>query len=97
MIEDGEIFNVGSARDSYQIGPLGEIVADCVPRDVEIEWYGDPDHRSYRVAFDKIEALGYRAEHTAEDGVREPVFEVTPMREVRQPVINDMRAGTQSG
>lgn len=67
----GQVFNVGSARDSYQIGPLGEIVAGCVPRDVEIEWYGDPDHRSYRVAFEKIEALGYRAEHTAEDGVRE--------------------------
>ena len=67
----GQVFNVGSARETYQIGPLGEIVAACVPRDVEIEWYGDPDHRSYRVGFDKIEALGYRAEHTAEDGVRE--------------------------
>lgn len=67
----GQVFNVGSARETYQIGPLGEIVAACVPSDVEIEWYGDPDHRSYRVGFDKIEALGYRAEHTAEDGVRE--------------------------
>ena len=67
----GQVFNVGSALETYQIGPLGEIVAACVPRDVEIEWYGDPDHRSYRVGFDKIEALGYRAEHTAEDGVRE--------------------------
>jgi nucleoside-diphosphate-sugar epimerase len=67
----GQIFNVGSARETYQIGPLGEIVAARVPRAVAIEWYGDPDHRSYRVGFDKIEALGYRAEHTAEDGVRE--------------------------
>ena len=41
------------------------------PGDVEIEWYGDPDLRSYRVAFGKIEALGYRAEKTAEDGVAE--------------------------
>jgi nucleoside-diphosphate-sugar epimerase len=67
----GQIFNVGSAQETYQIGPLGALVAACVPRDVEIEWYGDPDHRSYRVGFDKIEALGYRAEHGAEDGVRE--------------------------
>jgi nucleoside-diphosphate-sugar epimerase len=67
----GQIFNVGSARDSYQIGPLGDIVAACVPRDVEIEWYGDPDQRSYRVAFEKIEALGFRAAYSAEDGVRE--------------------------
>lgn len=68
---NGEIFNVGSDRNNYQLGPLAEIVAATVPRDVRIEWYGDPDHRSYRVAFNKIEALGYRASRTAEDGVRE--------------------------
>ena len=68
---NGEIFNVGSAGNVYQIGPLGELVAGYVPRDVEIEWYGDPDVRSYRVAFDKIEALGYRTEKTAADGVAE--------------------------
>jgi nucleoside-diphosphate-sugar epimerase len=68
---NGEIFNVGSAENVYQIGPLGELVARLVPRDVEIEWYGDPDHRSYRVGFDKIEALGYKAKLTAEDGVAE--------------------------
>ena len=68
---NGEIFNVGSAGNTYQIGPLGDLVAGYVPKDVEIEWYGDPDRRSYRVAFDKIEALGFRAEKTAEDGVAE--------------------------
>ena len=68
---NGEIFNVGSAGNVYQIGPLGELVAGYVPKDVEIEWYGDPDVRSYRVAFDKIEALGYRTEKTAADGVAE--------------------------
>ena len=68
---NGQIFNVGSADNVYQIGPLGELVAGYVPKDVEIEWYGDPDRRSYRVAFDKIETLGYRAEKTAADGVAE--------------------------
>ena len=68
---NGRIFNVGSAANVYQIGPLGELVARRVPREVEIEWYGDPDRRSYRVAFDRIEALGWRAETTAEDGVAE--------------------------
>ncbi len=68
---NGEIFNVGSAANVYQIGPLGLLVADHVPRKVEIEWYGDPDHRSYRVAFDKIERLGWRAERTAAEGVVE--------------------------
>ena len=68
---NGQIFNVGSAANTYQIGELGQLVAACVPRDVEIEWYGDPDHRSYRVAFSKIEALGYRTAMTAADGVAE--------------------------
>lgn len=68
---NGQIFNVGSDTNTYQIGPLADIVAGCIPKDVNIEWYGDPDHRSYRVAFDKIEALGYRTEKTAEDGVTE--------------------------
>ena len=67
----GQIFNVGSDTNNYQIGKLAEIVSNTVPREVTIEWYGDPDHRSYRVSFDKIEALGYRAKYVAEDGVRE--------------------------
>jgi nucleoside-diphosphate-sugar epimerase len=68
---NGQIFNVGSAENCYQIGPLGELVAGCMDRDIEIEWYGNPDHRSYNVNFDKIERLGYKAVFGAEDGVRE--------------------------
>lgn len=68
---NGEIFNVGSDANNYQLGPLAELVADTVPRDVTIDWYGDPDHRSYRVAFDKIERLGWSAQKTAEHGVVE--------------------------
>lgn len=68
---NGEIFNIGSADNVYQIGDLGKIVADAIPKDVDIEWYGDPDHRSYRVAFDKIESLGWKANKSAIDGVEE--------------------------
>lgn len=67
----GQIFNVGSAANVYRIGELGERVAAAVPREVKIKWYGDADNRSYRVSFDKIEALGFRAEFRAEDGVQE--------------------------
>lgn len=67
----GEIFNVGSDENNYQLGALAEHVAQTVPRDVDIEWYGAPDHRSYRVAFRKIEDLGFKARHVAADGVRE--------------------------
>jgi nucleoside-diphosphate-sugar epimerase len=66
-----EIFNVGSDSNNYQIGPLADIVTSVLPRQVEIEWYGDPDHRSYRVSFAKIQRLGWKARFTAEDGARE--------------------------
>ena len=68
---NGERFNVGSESNSYQLGPLAEVVADAAPRDVEIEWYGETDHRSYRVSFEKIESLGYKATRVAADGVNE--------------------------
>ncbi len=67
----GHIFNVGSDSNNYQLKALAEAVAKTVPKKVEIEWYGDPDHRSYRVNFSKIEALGYKATRRAEDGVQE--------------------------
>jgi nucleoside-diphosphate-sugar epimerase len=67
----GRIFNVGSADNNYQLGPLAELISATLPEPARIEWYGDPDHRSYRVAFDRIEALGWRAELTAADGARE--------------------------
>ena len=68
---NGELFNVGSEENNYQLGPLAEAVADCLPVRPVIEWYGDVDHRSYRVGFAKIERLGWKAELVARDGVEE--------------------------
>ncbi|MFB4202254.1 UDP-glucose 4-epimerase [wastewater metagenome] len=67
----GEIFNVGSDANNYQLRTLAEAVAGTIPTCVEINWYGDPDHRSYKVSFRKLEALGFKARYEAEDGVRE--------------------------
>ena len=67
----GQIFNVGSDRNNYQLGALAEIVASTFDKPIKIAWYGDPDTRSYRVSFAKIENLGYRAEFEARDGVQE--------------------------
>jgi nucleoside-diphosphate-sugar epimerase len=68
---NGQVFNVGSDANNYQLKPLAELVAKTIPKKVDVEWYGDPDNRSYRVNFDKIEALGYKATRTAADGCRE--------------------------
>jgi nucleoside-diphosphate-sugar epimerase len=70
----GEVFNIGSDANNYQLGPLAELIRDALPTETEIESYGDPDTRSYRVGFDKVEALGWRAQHTARDGALE-IFE----------------------
>jgi len=66
----GEIFNIGSRDNNYQLRPLAELVAAALPMDIDIEWYGDPDNRSYQVNFDKIESLGWKARCTANDGAR---------------------------
>lgn len=65
------IFNVGSASNTFQIGSLGERIAALVPRHVEVCWYGDPDRRTYRVDFSRIEALGFKATESVEAGVQE--------------------------
>ncbi|MBD0381617.1 NAD-dependent epimerase/dehydratase family protein [Paenibacillus sedimenti] len=69
---NGQIFNVGSDSNNYQLGKLAEEVAGAMPRKVNIEWYGAPDHRSYRVSFDKIEkALQWKGKWTAAQGALE--------------------------
>lgn len=68
---NGRIFNVGSTRETYQIGQLAEDVRAALGRPVEIEWYGDPDQRSYRVSFDRIAALGWQPAHSVSEGVAE--------------------------
>lgn len=75
---NGQIFNVGGNDLNYQIGYLGRLVAEIVReltgKDVDIEWYGDPDKRSYRVSFDKIyKTIGWKPKRDAEYGVREIV------------------------
>ncbi len=69
---NGQIYNVGSDRNNYRLGKLAEEIAKALPIDVKIDWYGDPDHRSYRVNFDKITAeLNWEARWTAADGAKE--------------------------
>jgi nucleoside-diphosphate-sugar epimerase len=68
----GEIFNVGCDEQNYQILPLARQVSEAVGREFRYDWYGDPDHRSYRVSFRKIaDRLGYRTKYTPDDAARE--------------------------
>ncbi len=67
-----QIFNVGSASLNVKLKELAETVRRTVNPSSTIEWYGDPDRRSYRASFDKIEnTLGFHTEVSIEDGIRE--------------------------
>ncbi|WLR50579.1 SDR family oxidoreductase [Bacillus tianshenii] len=69
---NGEIFNVGANENNYQLEQLAKEIIEAVSHDVSIEWYGDPDHRSYRVNFDKIEnTLGWKAKWDVYAGAKE--------------------------
>lgn len=69
---NGETFNVGSDDQNFQILSLARRVAEGADRPFEFEWYGEPDHRSYQVSFQKIrDRLGYVTEYTAEDAAHD--------------------------
>jgi nucleoside-diphosphate-sugar epimerase len=69
---NGEIFNVGSNEQNYQIKPLAELIADAIGLPFNFEWYGSPDKRSYRVDFSKIRnVLGFKPKYTPKEGAKE--------------------------
>jgi nucleoside-diphosphate-sugar epimerase len=69
---NGELFNVGSDEQNFQIMPLAKMVSEAICVPFQFQWYGDPDHRSYRVSFRKIaQRLGYRTRYTPADAARE--------------------------
>jgi len=69
---NGEVFNVGSNDQNYQIHGLAKLIGDSVGRPYRLEWYGEPDTRSYAVDFTKIKSrLGYTTSRTPADGARE--------------------------
>ncbi len=71
---NGQVFNVGSNEQNIQIKELPDIIRNIISTDFEIEWYGDPDMRSYRVDFSKIaNIIGFKPEFTPKDGVKEIV------------------------
>lgn len=78
---NGEVFNVGGNHLNYRIGDLGNIVKKLIEeytkKKVEIEWYGDPDRRSYLVSFDKIKrVLSWEPVKKVENGIEEIIHKL---------------------
>ncbi len=77
----GQIFNVGDHAQNVQILPLAKTVAEAIGMDFSMEWYGEPDHRSYQISFEKIgRVLGYKTNWTPGMGAKE--------------IMDGLRAGT---
>lgn len=79
----GQIFNVGSSEQNYQVRDIAEIVARTFPG-CELEFGSNAaDNRSYRVKFDKIKQVlpGFECQWTAEKGAQQllAVFQQTGM------------------
>ena len=72
---NGQIFNIGSDEQNFQIFDLAKLIADAINLPFNFEWYGSPDNRSYRVCFKKArETLDFNPKYTPKEGARE-VFE----------------------
>src|SRR4051794_23965196 len=67
----GRVLNAGPRDGNVRLADLAARVAAALPRPARTEWYGDPDARSYRVAFDRLAGLGWQARHGIEAAVAE--------------------------
>lgn len=68
----GQVFNVGSNDQNYQVEQLGTLVSSALPEVKTKRIPQTPDLRDYNVSFDKIsKLLGYKTDHSVQDGIRE--------------------------
>jgi nucleoside-diphosphate-sugar epimerase len=71
-VVDGEVFNVGSNDQNYRVIDLAYEIFKALGKEPAIEFYGEPDTRSYIVDFTKIgRVLGFRCRYRVADGARE--------------------------
>lgn len=67
----GEIFNVGSDQQNYEMETLGKEIGNSIGEKYEFEFDDTPDHRSYFASFKKIHELGFNTKFNVRDGTRE--------------------------
>ena len=68
----GEMFNVGSDNQNYQILQLAKEIAKALNIPFKKQWYGDPDSRSYKISFKKIkDTLGYNTKISVSSSAKE--------------------------
>ena len=77
----GEIFNIGSEDQNFEMGNLAQEIVKHTKMKCEIELSDTNDHRSYFASFEKIkEAIGYSTKYTVKQGVEEIFEELSSKR-----------------
>jgi len=78
----GQIFNIGSEDQNFEMGKLAQKIVNCSGIDCDIELSDTNDHRSYFASFQKIkEAIGFSTKHTISEGVVEMYNELDSGRQ----------------
>lgn len=90
----GQVFNVGSNEQNYQLGDAASIIQSCVPHAEVVDMGADTDFRNYRADFTKIRRmLNFTPEWTLEQGVKQVIaaFEGGEVRDYRSPMYSNVK------
>lgn len=72
-VVNGQVFNIGSSENNYQVLSLAYIVRENIPFPIALDVVpDDSDARDYRVSFDRAaRELGFKVTQSPADGARE--------------------------
>jgi nucleoside-diphosphate-sugar epimerase len=90
----GQVFNVGSNGQNYQLGDAAQIIHSFVPQAEVVDMGADTDFRNYRVDFTKIKKmLSFTPEWTLEQGVQQVIaaFEKGEVRDYRSAMYSNVK------
>lgn len=89
----GEVFNVGSTEENYQINQIAKLVQENVKKDVEIvHIQNNSQHFSYRVDFSKIKKkLEFTISRSVVDGIREIAEKFKQLYSIEKPSVSFLK------
>ncbi len=93
-VAHGEVFNVGSHEQNYQLGDLAQLIRRLVPSAEVVDMGAGTDFRNYRVDFSKItNLLGFRPQWTLEAGVRQVIaaLDSGAITDYRLPIYSNVK------
>lgn len=90
----GQVYNVGSNEQNYQLGDAAQIIQSFVPQAQVVDMGADTDFRNYRVDFSKIKKmLSFTPEWTLAQGIKQVIaaFENGDVQDYRSPLYSNVK------